>query len=153
MYTQLRLFIISPIKMWRKCPNIHSKSLQQKSNTITVRFHESSFGNIAVRKIRESNLAYAGSFADCKPIQSDLNKFSRQVKLLRTNLRFLPSSRCNKSMNNIDTNWYYHSADPLSGISLQNYMYFIIVIKKKVLLYFKSNISFILFNIVWYWHY
>lgn len=111
MYCRLRLFTSRICESVTKAPNSYAKSFQQNS-IIARRLHKSSCGIVTVKKIRESNLAYADLFADCKSVQS-ANKFSTQIKpeLLRSNLKFLPSRRCNKLTEDSDKKYCNMSVD------------------------------------------
>lgn len=96
MHCRLRLFINRLRKNVTKAPNFYARSLQQ--NSIIAR--RLSCGIVIAKEIRESNLAYADLFADCK----SANKFSTQIKpeLLHSNLKSLSSRRCNKLMKDSD---------------------------------------------------
>lgn len=89
MQCRLRLSTNRLRKTVTKASNFYA-SLQQ--NSIIAR--GLSCGIVAAKEIRESNLAYADLFADCK----SANKFSTQIKpeLLHSNLKSLSSRRCNK---------------------------------------------------------
>jgi len=107
MYSRSRLFINRLCKNVMKTSNFCTKSLRHNSTIIARGFHEISCG-ITAKKIRESNLAYADLFTNCKSVQSDSNKFPGQIKseLLHSNLESSLSMRCNKPMKDSDKIWY-----------------------------------------------
>lgn len=102
VYYRLRLPINRLYKNVTRASNFYTKSSQQNS-IISGRFRKSSRRIITVKKICESNLAYADLFADYKSVQSNSNKFLTQIKSeLHSNLESLPSWRYNKLMENSD---------------------------------------------------